>query len=68
MVAMLPESAIQVVQRWAEDRTPMEFRDRMRVEVETRPRSLTIVECSLMPMLDGEMEWLRVPGEPLAVS
>ena len=37
-VSMLPEDAIQFAQRWAEDRTPVEFRDRMRVEVETRPR------------------------------
>lgn len=65
---MLPKYTIQVVQRWAEDRTPPEFRDRMRVEVETSPRGLTIVECSLMGNLDGERDWLRVPSARLGYS
>lgn len=65
---MLPEAAIQVVRRWAQDRTPEAFRDRTRVEVEVHPRGLTIVECSLMPAMDGEMEWLRVPSARLSYS
>jgi hypothetical protein len=35
---MLPKDAVEVVQRWARDQTPEEFRDRMRVEVEETPR------------------------------
>lgn len=65
---MLPEYAIQVVQRWAEARTPVEFSDRMRVEVESHPRGLTIVECSVIPKLNGEMDWLCVPRERLGYS
>lgn len=46
----------------------MEFRDRIRVEVETHPRGLTIVECSRMPNMEGEMDWLRVPSARLGYS
>ena len=54
---MLPAKDVEAVQRWAHERTEPEFRDRVRVELEVAPRSLTVVECSLM---DGE-RWLRVP-------
>lgn len=54
---MLPEKDVDTVRLWAEERTPPELRDRMRVEVDVEHRSLTIVECSLM---GGE--WLRVPA------
>lgn len=65
---MLPKDAVEIVQRWAHDNTPDEFRDRMRVEVEETPRGLTIVECSLMPGVDGEVAWLRVPNARLAYA
>ena len=65
---MLSKDAVEVVQRWARDQTPEEFRDRMRVEVEESPRGLTVVECSLMPGMDGEMRWLRVPSARLAYA
>lgn len=65
---MLPEDTVQFVQRWAEDRTPPEFRDRMRVDVETHPRGLTIVECSLMPNMRGESDWLCVPSARLGYT
>ena len=65
---MLPEDAIQLTQRWAEDRTPVEFRDRIKVEVETHPRGLSIVECSLMPNVDRETGWLCVPRARLGYS
>ncbi len=31
---MLPKDAVELVRRWAHDKTPEAFRDRMRVEVE----------------------------------
>ena len=65
---MLPETAVQLVRRWAEQQTPAEFQDRMRVEVEVHPRGLTIVECSLMPDLNGGVDWLRVPSARLNYS
>ncbi|MDQ1496342.1 MAG: hypothetical protein QOG69_2825 [Actinomycetota bacterium] len=65
---MLPEAALQVVRRWAAERTPSEFQDRMRVELAVHPRGLTTVECSLMPNLDGEVDWLRVPSARLSYS
>ena len=65
---MLPKDTVEVVRRWAHDQTPEEFRDRMRVEVEETPRGLTIVECSLMPDMDGEAGWLRVPSARLAYA
>jgi hypothetical protein len=65
---MMPQAALEVVRRWAHDQTPEEFRDRARVEVEQHPRGLTIVECSLMPGLGDEMEWLRVPSARLGYS
>ena len=65
---MLPKDAVEVVRRWARDQTPEEFRDRMRVDVEETPRGLTIVECSRMPGIDGEITWLRVPNARLAYA
>lgn len=67
---MLPDAAVQLIRRWAEERTPAEFRDRMQVDVEVQPRGLTIVECSLMPNVDGDVDvdWLRVPTARLSYS
>jgi Protein of unknown function (DUF3024) len=65
---MLPNDTVEIVRRWANDNTPEEFRGRMRVEVEETPRGLTIFECSLVPGVDGEMLWLRVPIARLAYA
>ena len=62
---MVPQDAVELVRRWARDKTPEEFRDRMLVELEESERSLTVFECSLMPDLDGGMHWLRVPNARL---
>ena len=61
---MLPKDAVDMVCSWAIGRTPVEFTDQMRVEVETGPRTLTLVECSLMEV-HGEPKWLRVPAARL---
>ena len=65
---MLPKDDVELVRRWAHDKTPEEFRDRMRVEVEETPRGLTIFECSLLPGMDGEPMWLRAPNARLAYA
>ena len=65
---MLPKDAVEVVRRWARDKTLEEFGDRMRVEAEETPRALTIVECSLMRGMDGEAMWLRVPNARLGFA
>ena len=59
---MLPAKDVEAVQRWAHERTEPEVRDRLRVEVDIAPRSLTIVECSFMGYRD---DWLRVPSARL---
>ena len=58
----MPAKDVEAVQRWAYERTTADFRDRMRVEVEVAPRSLTVVECSFMGYRD---HWLRVPSARL---
>ena len=42
---MVPELDANRVRKWAHDKTPTEFRDEMRVEVDETPRGLTILEC-----------------------
>jgi hypothetical protein len=61
---LLPAKDVEAVQRWAHERTEPDLRDRMRVEVEVAPRSLTILECSLM----AGRRWLRVPSARLGWS
>jgi hypothetical protein len=49
------------VRRWCERRVPAHLRDQMRVEVDVRPRDLTIVECR-PPWRDGlGPDWTRFP-------
>jgi hypothetical protein len=42
---VVPELDANRVRKWAHDKTPAEFRDEMRVEVDETPRGLTILEC-----------------------
>jgi hypothetical protein len=62
-LGVLPEKDVEAVRQWAEAKTPPEFRDRMRVEVDLEQRSLTIVECSMY-----DDHWLRVPAARLGWS
>ena len=63
---MVPELDGKAVRKWAHDKTPVDFRDEMRVEVET-PRGLTILECR-PPWSDliGS-EWTRAPHSESAL-
>ena len=65
---MVPELDANRVRKWANDRTPPEFRDEMRVEVDETPRGLTILECR--PPWSDLMgsEWTRAPIARLTYS
>jgi hypothetical protein len=59
-VAGVPEFAVAKARRWAESQTPPEHRDKMRVEIGVRGKSMTVFECR--PPWDGsEGEWSRQP-------
>jgi Protein of unknown function (DUF3024) len=45
---------------FCEERTPLEFRDQMRVEMGVRGKSVTIFECR-PPWNEKETEWTRMP-------
>ena len=61
MNRMVPELDAIRVRKWAHDKTPPEFRNEMRVEVDETPRGLTILECR--PPWPGQIdsEWSRNP-------
>ena len=65
---MVPERDGNRVRIWAHDKTPMEFRDEMRVEVDETPRGLTILECRPPWGELIESEWDRAPIARLAYS
>ena len=58
---MVPELDANRVRKWAHEKTPPEYRDEMRVEVDETPRRLTIFDCR-PPWSDliGP-EWTRTP-------
>ena len=54
-----PEVAVAKIKRFCHERTPAEFRDEMRLDVEVRANSVTILDCR--PMFGGEPgEWTRM--------
>jgi hypothetical protein len=54
-----PELAVAKIKRFCHERTPPEFRDEMRLEVEVRDNSVTILDCR--PLFHGEPgEWTRM--------
>ena len=58
---MIPEHDAESVRQWAHDRTPPEYRDQVRVEVDETHRGLTIYECR-RPFSDlVGPEWSRLP-------
>lgn len=65
---MVPELDANRVRKWANDRTPPEFRDEMRVEVDETPRGLTILECRPPWRELAEPEWSRQPIARLVFS
>ena len=58
---MVPELDANRVRKWAHEKTPPEYREEMRVEVDETPRGLTIFDCR-PPWSDliGP-EWTRTP-------
>lgn len=65
---MIPETDVADVQKWARGRTPTEFRDQMRVEVDVTPRGLTILECRPPWSGDYGPEWTRSPIARMAYA
>ncbi len=65
---MVPELDANRVRKWAADRTPPEFRDEMRVEVDETPRGLTIFECRPPWSELVGPDWTRMPIARLAYS
>lgn len=57
----ISEHDVSEVQRWAEGKTPPEFRDQMRVEVERKPRGFVVFECQAPCTDDAGAEWIRMP-------
>jgi hypothetical protein len=54
-----PELAVAKIKRFCHERTPAELRDEMRLEVEVRGNSVTIVDCR--PLFHGEPgDWTRM--------
>ena len=58
---MVPEADENDVRKWAEEKTPPEFRDQMRVEVDETPRGLTIFDCRPPWSEHVGTEWSRNP-------
>lgn len=58
---MLPELEANRVRKWAHEKTPPEYRDEMRVEVDETQRGLTILECRPPWSDDIGPEWSRMP-------
>jgi hypothetical protein len=59
--SVLPETDVYRVRRWAERRVPPEVKEKIRVEVDTTPTSITIVECRPPWGFAGSSEWTRNP-------
>ena len=59
-VPAVPETDLARLRRFCEDQTPAEFRDEMRIEVDVRGRSVTILECR-PPWHPELVDWLRQP-------
>jgi hypothetical protein len=56
---VIPELALARIRHFCEDRVPSQFRDEVRIDFDTRGRSITIFECR--PPWDGTSgEWTRM--------
>jgi hypothetical protein len=65
---VVPELDANRVRQWAHDKTPAEYRDQMRVEVDETPRGLTILECRPPWSEIIGAEWSRAPIARLIYS
>jgi hypothetical protein len=58
---VIPDGAIEHVQRWADARVPEHVRDQIRIELDVTDRTITILECR-PPWREGMgEEWTRFP-------
>ena len=58
---MIPDGAVERVQRWADDRVPEHIRDQIHIELEVTDRTITILECRPPWHPDMGDEWTRFP-------
>lgn len=58
---MIPDGALERVQRWADDRIPEHVRDQIRIELDVTDRTITILECRPPWHPDMGDEWTRFP-------
>lgn len=56
---MIPEADVVLVRTWAQEQTPVEFRDQVRIEVDETERGVTIVECRRPWSDQFGSEWTR---------
>jgi len=57
----VPAKALKLVDRWCEEQTPLEARERTRLDATVSGNRITIYECTRSP----ERDWLRVPSAQL---
>jgi Protein of unknown function (DUF3024) len=60
-VSGLPELDVARVRRWCEQHVPEHARSQIRLECETAPRHLTLVECRAPWREDLGPDWSRYP-------
>ena len=60
-VTGLPETDVERVRRWCQDKVPEQVRNEVRIEVDVAERDLTIVECRPPWRADGGSDWTRFP-------
>jgi hypothetical protein len=58
---VIPESSVERVQRWVDDRVPEHVRDQVRLELDVTDRTITILECRPPWRPDLGNEWSRFP-------
>ncbi len=64
----LPEIDLAKIRRYADGRVPARLRDQIRVEVEVKGCSVTIIECRAPWTPEIGPEWTRVPIARLKFS
>ena len=58
-MANIPHLDLEKIRRYAAGRVPPEFEDQIRMEVEARGKTVTIVECRPPWPVDTSLEWTR---------
>jgi hypothetical protein len=61
LAIVISEHDVSEVQRWADGKTPAEFRDQMRVEIERESSGLVVFECRAPWTDEAGAEWTRMP-------